>query len=189
MAQTSETPAGRGRRAHDIAQHVTHDAFGPLWAADSRVLILGSIPSPQSRKYGFYYMHPQNRFWRVMAALFGEPVPEGVANRRDFAIRHHIALYDALVECDIAGASDASIRNPVAADLRPILHEACIQAIFCTGAASATYFTKYCKPALDADGLSIPMTRLPSTSPANASWSLDRLVKAYRPVLDAALDI
>lgn len=165
--------------------HVTHDAFGPLWSPDSRVLMLGSIPSPASREFGFYYMHPRNRFWPVMAAIFDEPMPQGIDARRDFALRHRIALFDSLVECDIDGASDASIRNPVPADLRPILQGSRIGRIFCTGATSARYFTRLCRPMLDDAGIDTPMTRLPSTSPANAAWNLPRLAQAYLPVRDA----
>lgn len=166
--------------------HVTHDAFGPLWAPDSRVLMLGSIPSPKSREFGFYYMHPRNRFWPVLAAIFDEQVPASIEERRGLALRHHIALFDSLVECDIVGASDASIRNPVPADLRPLLAGSRIHAIFCTGATAAKYFTKWCDPMLRDAGFDIPMTQLPSTSPANAAWSLERLVAAYDPVREAA---
>ena len=166
--------------------HVTHKAFGPLWAPDSRVLVLGSIPSPKSREFGFYYMHPRNRFWPVLAAIFEETIPSTIDERRKLALRHHIALYDSLVECDIVGASDASIRNPVPADLRPLLAGSRIHAVFCTGATAARYYTQWCEPTVRDAGFDVPMTRLPSTSPANAAWNLERLIEAYRPVRDAA---
>lgn len=104
--------------------HVEH-GFGPVWDDKSQVLVLGSMPSPKSREMRFYYGHKRNRFWPVMAAVFhddtclceGMDAESTVAERRDFALRHHMALWDVIASCDIAGASDASIRNVVANDL------------------------------------------------------------------------
>ena len=128
----------------------------------------------------FFYGHPQNRFWRVLAALFDEPVPEDNAERADLLLRHHIALWDVLESCDIRGASDASIANPHPNDLSRVLEKAPVRRVFCTGAAAGRYYAKLCEAA---SGLAAEV--LPSSSPANAAWSLPRLVEAYRPVADA----
>ena len=147
----------------------------------SRVLLLGSMPSPKSRENGFHYGNPQNRFWRVIASLWGEDVPQTMGQRRSLLARRHIALHDVLASCDIVGASDASIENPVPNDLGPILRVAPIRGIFCTGSASARLYHRYIEP-----DLGIPCTRLPSTSPANASWTFERLVEAYQVVRQVA---
>ncbi|MBW3088516.1 DNA-deoxyinosine glycosylase [Bifidobacterium sp. 82T24] len=166
-------------------QHVEH-GFGPVWDADSRVLVLGSMPSPNSREAAFYYMHPQNRFWPAMAALFDEPVPEAsAAARRDFALRHRFALWDVIASCDIAGASDSSIRNAVPNDLAPIIRASRITHVFTTGGKAAQLYRRLCAPRLVAAGIGMPMTPLPSTSPANARMRLPQLVEAYRAVAEA----
>lgn len=169
-------------------QHVTH-GFGPVWNPQSRVLILGSMPSTESRRAGFYYMFPRNRFWPVLAALFDKPVPEpDPMIRRQFALDHHIALWDVIQECDIHGASDASITNVVPTDISGILTNAPIRTVFTTGRKAGQLYTRYCRPILDAAGLDLPMVNLPSTSPANASKSLDDLIAAYAPVQAALSD-
>lgn len=152
----------------------------PVFDECSEVLVLGTMPSPKSREVGFYYGHPQNRFWRVLAALFDESVPEDNAERTDLLLRHHIALWDVLASCDIEGASDASIVNAVPNDLGRILKSAPIGKVFCTGATSARLYHRLCEPKTG-----VPAVRLPSTSPANAAWSLERLIGAYRPIADA----
>lgn len=163
-------------------QHVTH-GFGPVWNPQSRVLILGSMPSTESRRAGFYYMFPRNRFWPVLAALFDTPVPEpDPMIRRQFTLDHRIALWDVIQECDIHGASDASITNVVPTDISGILTNAPIRTIFTTGRKAGQLYTRYCQPILDAAGLNRPMVNLPSTSPANASKSLDDLIAAYAPI-------
>lgn len=161
--------------------HVTHP-FGPLFDERSRVLILGSFPSPKSREQAFFYGHPQNRFWRVMAAVLGQDVPATVEEKRAFCARNRIALWDVLAEVDIEGASDASIRNPRANDLSPILAAAPIEAIFCTGATSGRYYKRLIEPVL---GISAHV--LPSTSPANAAMTFERLVSAYAPIGEVLL--
>ena len=148
---------------------VTHN-FPPLFAADSRVLILGSIPSPKSRAQGFFYGHPQNRFWPVLAAVLGEP-------ERALALRHHIAMWDTLASCEIRGASDTSIRNPVPNDLNWLIGQTQVTHIFCTGATSYRYYRKLCQPATGIEAVC-----LPATSPANAAWSRERLIEAYRVI-------
>lgn len=117
-------------------QTLTH-TFGPLYDDESLVLILGSFPSVKSREEGFFYGHPQNRFWKVIAELTGSPVPVNTEEKKMMLHTHHIALWDTIFQCDIIGSSDSSIRNVTPTDLRPILDGADIRQIFCNGAASA----------------------------------------------------
>lgn len=149
----------------------------PVWNGDSRVLILGTMPSPKSREQGFYYAHPQNRFWPVMAALVKEPVPVGTKARRSFALRHGIALWDVLASCEIAGASDGSIRNPVPNRIAELLARAPVQAVFTTGTTAARLYRKLCLPQTG-----IEAVELPSTSPANCRLSLQKLTEQYRAI-------
>ena len=163
--------------------------FGPVWDAGSRVLVLGSVPSPKSREMRFYYGHPRNRFWPVMAAVFHDDGclrecrdPDQIVGlRRDFALRHHMALWDVIESCDIDGASDASIRNAVPNDLSPIIMRSKIAHVFTTGAKAAQLYRKLCVPLLRAHGLDgMPMTQLPSTSPANAKADPARTRRSVR---------
>lgn len=182
---------GGKRTMWDMSEHVEH-GFGPVWDSESRILILGSMPSPKSRKAAFYYMHPQNRFWPVMQALFADPADpsdvtgDSLQSRRAFALRHHIALWDVIASCDITGASDASIRNATPNDLTPLLRDAPIARIFTTGAKSAQLYRRLIEPRLAATGITIGMTPLPSTSPANASMRLPALIEAYRLAFQSA---
>ena len=153
--------------------HVTH-GFPPLWDAECRTLILGSMPSPKSREQGFYYGHPQNRFWKVLSAVYGEAEPQTIEEKSRLALSHGIALWDALVECDILGASDSSIKNPVAADIPWLLARTKTERIFTTGAAAHRYYCRYNLPRTG-----IEAVRLPSTSPANCALSLEKLVEIY----------
>ena len=148
-----------------------------VFDSNSRVLVLGTMPSPKSRETGFYYNHPQNRFWKVMAALFDEPIPETNDEKRGLVLRHGIALWDVLAECTIEGASDGSIADCVPNNIGSLLAKAPIEAIFCTGAKAAELYDRYCKPQTQMD-----CTRLPSTSPANATVSLEQLIEAYEPI-------
>ena len=158
-------------------QTVVH-TIPPLYDSHSRVLLLGSIPSPKSREIGFFYGHPQNRFWRVLAAVLGEEVPQTIEDKRTMCLKHHVALWDTIARCDIAGASDTSIRNAVPNDIGKLVRESEITRIFATGGKSAELYRKLIVPTLH-----IPITQLPSTSPANAAWSLERLIEAYRVIL------
>lgn len=148
--------------------------------AGSRVLLLGSLPSPASRELGYHYANPHNRFWRVLAALWDEPVPRGGDACRLFLTCHHLALHDVLQSARIRGAADASIEDPVPNDLAPLLAASQITHVFCTGSVAARLYARHIEPTIG-----IACTRLPSTSPANASWSLERLVAAYEPVRQA----
>lgn len=148
--------------------------FPPLYDAQSRVLILGSFPSVKSREQAFFYAHPQNRFWAVLSGIFGEAKPETTEEKAALLHRRHVALWDVVGECEIIGSSDASISNVRANDLSPILAAADIRAIFCNGGTSLRWYRKLLRAPLEREA--IP---LPSTSPANARWSLDALSSAW----------
>ena len=156
--------------------HVVH-TIDPTYDSESRVLVLGSVPSPKSRETGYNYGHPQNRFWRVLAAIAAEEVPQTNEEKRSFCLRHRIALWDVVKECDIKGASDTSIKNPVPNPLSEILEVAPIEAIYCTGAKAHALYGRLCEKELGR-----PAIKLPSTSPANAACSFDRLVEAYSDI-------
>ncbi len=156
---------------------MTHP-FPPLYGPDSRILILGSFPSVKSREQQFFYGHPQNRFWKLIAALLGAPVPETIEEKRALILGNHLALYDTIFSCEITGSSDASIKNAVPTDLSPILQTARIVKICCNGTKSWELYQKYQLPLTG-----IPAEKLPSTSPANAAWSLEKLTAAWREVL------
>lgn len=158
-------------------EHIIH-SIEPVFDAESRVLILGTMPSPKSREVQFYYGHPQNRFWRVLAAVLGEEVPQSVPEKKTMLLRHRIALWDVLAECEITGASDSSIRNPVANDLSVILDHAPVQAVFTTGATAWKLYTRLQKP-----HTGIEAVRLPSTSPANCAVKMEALTEAYKAIL------
>ena len=158
-------------------EHIIH-SIEPVFDTESRVLILGTMPSPKSREVQFYYGHPQNRFWRVLAAVLGEEVPQSVPEKEAMLLRHRIALWDVLAECEITGASDSSIRNPVANDLSVILNHAPVQAVFTTGATAWKLYTRLQKP-----HTGIEAVRLPSTSPANCAVKMEALTEAYKAIL------
>lgn len=159
------------------ATTVTHE-IQPVFDSRSRVLLLGTMPSPASREQGFYYGHPQNRFWRVLAAIFDEPAPRTIEEKRDMLLRHHVALWDVLASCEIEGASDASIRGARPNDLARIFDAADIRAVFATGTKAGELYRKLIEPTLG-----VPCTTLPSTSPANAKMKLADLVDAYGKAL------
>jgi len=167
----------RNRRRAAAPERVEHP-LAPIFDERSRILVLGTMPSPKSREVGFYYGHPQNRFWRVLSSLFDEPLATTNERRRDQLLRHHIALWDVLASCEIEGASDASIADAVPNDLSPIFEAARIEAVFCTGARAASLYARFCEPETG-----VPCVKLPSTSPANAAVKLDALVEAYGAML------
>lgn len=153
---------------------VTHE-FPALFAPDSEILMLGSIPSPKSREQGFYYGHPQNRFWKVMAQVLGEPLPATIDEKKKMLLKHKIALWDVLDSCTIVGASDTSIEDVTPNDISKIVAKSRIKRILCTGATAHKLYQKYCKSATG-----MPAIKLPSTSPANCATSLEKLVEAYQ---------
>ena len=147
----------------------------PVFDKTSEVLILGSFPSVKSREEGFFYGHPQNRFWRVIASIFNEKVPATVEEKKAFLLRNHIALWDVISSCDIEGSSDATIRNVTANDINIILRDADIRTIYVNGKTAYKYYQKYTQPVINREALC-----LPSTSPANAAWSMERLIEAWK---------
>ena len=149
----------------------------PVFDKDSRVLILGSFPSVRSREEGFFYGHPQNRFWKVTARVFGEEVPKTVEEKKAFLLRNHIALWDVIGSCDIEGSSDASIRNATVNDISHILKTARIKAVFLNGRKAYSLYQKYMYPDVKREGIC-----LPSTSPANAMWSVDKLTSEWKQI-------
>lgn len=156
------------RQVHPIA---------PVFDETSKVLILGSFPSVKSRETGFFYGHPQNRFWRVLAAVLGCPVPTTIDEKRAMLLAHQVAVWDVIASCEITGSSDSSIRNVVPTDLSRILAAAPISAIFCNGGTALRLYQKYQQHSTGTAAIG-----LPSTSPANATWSLGRLVSAWNVI-------
>ena len=153
----------------------------PVYDSSSRILILGSFPSVKSREVMFFYGHPQNRFWRVAADVFEEPVPMTVPDRKAFLLRNHIAVWDVIASCRIEGSSDASIKDVTVNDLRSILETAMIGQIYVNGKTAEKMYCKYTQPLTGR-----PCICLPSTSPANAAWSLERLVEAWSRIRQGA---
>lgn len=160
-------------------ERISH-GFDPVFDGESRVLVLGSLPSALSREAGFYYGNPRNRFWRVAAACTGEPVcePDDVAGKRALLLRHGIALWDVVASCDIKGSSDASIRDVVPADVGRIVSAAPIEAVLCNGGTAGRLYRRLIEPEVG-----IGAEVLPSTSPANAAWSLERLCEVWGKAL------
>lgn len=155
-------------------QHVEH-TFEPVYDRDSEILILGTFPSVKSREQNFYYGHPQNRFWKVLANLTGEDVPQNTEEKKSVLLKHHIAIWDVVQSCDIIGSSDSSIRNVVPADIGSILSRSRIAKIFANGDKAYRLYKKYCQ-----DETGRPAVKLPSTSPANAVFTLERLTDSWR---------
>ena len=180
-----------------LAEKITHP-IPPVWNSESQILLLGTMPSPVSRNAGFFYMHAQNRFWRVLPAVFGEELTytnkgfstakaamqeradlaAAIKERRDFLIRHHIALWDVLASCEIAGAADASIRSATPNDFTKIFEQSKIRRVFCTGKTAFALWQKHCADTYE-ERFNLTSQCLPSTSPANAAWSLEKLIEAY----------
>lgn len=164
--------------------------FEPVYDSGSRILILGSLPSVKSRENNFYYGHPQNRFWRVLWTIFGEAESElsknqnvypidtfSIEEKKSFLHANHIALWDVIARCDIAGSSDSSIRNVVPNDIGVILGSAPIENIYVNGGKAYELYIRYCYPHTGREAV-----KLPSTSPANAAWTLDRLIKTWNTI-------
>ena len=157
-------------RVKNIEKH----PFPPLYDKNSRVLILGSFPSVKSREQMFFYGHPQNRFWKVIPAIFKEKAPETIEEKKSLILRHHLALWDVIAECEITGSSDASIKNAKANDLSEILENAPIEKIIVNGKTAEKLYIKYIEPLTG-----IKAVVVSSTSPANAAWTLEKLIEAW----------
>lgn len=159
--------------------HVKHP-FEPVWNSESEILILGSFPSVKSREEMFFYGHPRNRFWTVLSRLLGVEAPTDIENKKAMLLSHHIALWDVIAECDICGSADSSIKNAVPNDIEFIIENSNVKHIFTNGATADRLYNKYIFPTTG-----IPAVRLPSTSPANAAKSTDKLVKEWTITVDS----
>ncbi len=163
-------------------QQIIHP-FPPFVREDARILILGSFPSVKSREQKFFYGHPQNRFWKVMAGVCGCPVPGTIDEKKAFLAQNNIALWDTIHSCTITGSSDSSIRDVVPNDLTPILDKADIREIYCNGGTSYRLYEKYLRQQTGREAV-----KMPSTSPANAAWSVDRLMQAWSVIAEKLQD-
>ncbi len=158
-------------------QTIRH-TFEPVWDKQSEILILGTFPSVKSRENHFYYGHPQNRFWKLLAGIYQELVPETIEEKKQLILEHHLAVWDVIDQCDIIGSSDSSIRNVVPSDLAGLLAQSNIHTIIANGAKAYDLYQKHQMPVTGRNAL-----KLPSTSPANAAWSLQRLQEVWGAVL------
>lgn len=161
-------------------EYLSHDALPPFLPEDANILILGSFPSPKSRESGFYYGHPQNRFWKTLAGVFKDEVPQTLDQKKTFLTRHHIALWDVIASCSIVGAADSSIADVVVNDIPAIAQKRPIKLIVTTGKKADTLFRRYFKN--DTTLAGITYLNLPSTSPANARMRLPDLIAAYQVI-------
>ena len=159
-------------------EHVIH-TISPIVSSESEILILGTMPSPKSRELAFYYAHPQNRFWPALALALGEEKPASIEEKTTLLLRHRLALWDVLASCEITGASDASIKNPVANDIPALIARSSITRVLCTGGTSARLYTRLVLPQTK-----IPCEILPSPSAANARMRLTDLAREYRRIIE-----
>ena len=158
-------------------QHLQR-TFGPLYNEKSEILILGSFPSVKSREVNFFYGHPQNRFWKVISAVYGCPTPSTIEEKTEFVLSNRIALWDTIDSCDIIGSSDSSIKNVVPTDLGKILTETKISRIFVNGKKAENLYRKYQQQTTGRECMV-----LPSTSPANAACTLECLIRIWREII------
>ncbi|MBE5966020.1 MAG: DNA-deoxyinosine glycosylase [Lachnospiraceae bacterium] len=160
-----------------MSDRVTHP-IPPIYNKESKTLILGSFPSVKSREGEFFYHHPQNRFWRVMSSLFHEPLPDTIEEKKQLLLRNKIALWDVIESCEIVGSSDSSIRNVIPNDISRILKTADIQRIIANGGTAYRLYMKYIFPECNRE-----IIKLPSTSPANAAFSFERLMEEWSYII------
>ncbi len=149
--------------------------FEPIFNENAKVLILGSIPSPKSREQGFYYGHPQNRFWKVLSKIFKEKLPMTNEEKKEFILNHHLALWDVVKRCEIKGASDSSIQNVEVNDIKALIKQTKIKYIITTGKKADALYQKYLSKSINISSIS-----LPSTSPANCAMKEDQLIEHYQ---------
>ena len=154
-----------------MEHHHTHP-FGPYVDSNSKILILGSFPSVRSRAQNFYYGHPQNRFWKVLAACVEDQVPNTLDEKKHFLSTHQIALWDVIDSCDISGSSDASIRNATPTEIKQLLEQTNIEKILVNGKTATKLFQRYWPD--------VEFIACPSTSAANAAMSLNQLIEEYK---------
>ena len=155
-------------------EHIVH-TFQPVFDEHSEILILGTLPSVKSRENQFYYGHKQNRFWKVLAQICEESIPETIEEKKEMLLRNHIAIWDVIESCDIKGSSDSSIRNVVPTDLSWILEGSQVKKIFVNGKKAGALYQKYQQQITGMEAIV-----LPSTSPANAAWSFERLYEEWK---------
>lgn len=155
--------------------------FEPVWDEHSRILILGTFPSVKSRENHFYYGHPQNRFWKLLADIYKEPVPETIDEKKTLVLKHRLAIWDVVGQCEITGSSDSSIRNVVPNDIAGLLAQSHIRSIFANGAKAYELYRRY-----QLAQTKIEAQKLPSTSPANAAWTFERLAREWGDALLSA---
>ena len=153
--------------------------FSPVFDENSEILILGSFPSVKSRQESFFYANPQNRFWKLMAQLLNESTPKDTKDKIVMLKKHKIALWDVIESCDIVGSSDSSISNVVPVDISQILSRANIIKVYANGGKAFELYNKYLYPKTQLD-----ITKLPSTSPANAGYSFDKLLSEWKKILE-----
>lgn len=149
----------------------------PVYDENSRVLILGSFPSVKSREEAFFYGHPQNRFWKVLAAIFEQEEPQTIDEKKRLLLSHGVALWDVIASCDIEGSADSTIKNVVPNDVERILNAADIEHIFVNGKTAEKYYNRFLRDRLGRHAIC-----LPSTSPANAAWNLERLIEQWKQI-------
>lgn len=157
-------------------QHLelVHHNFEPIYDGNSKILILGTFPSVKSREQNFYYGHKQNRFWKMLAGILQIQTPETIEEKKQMLLEHGIAIWDVIASCEICGSSDASIRNVVPNDISRILYEASVTKIIANGTKAYDLYKKYSYPQTGMECI-----KLPSTSPANAAWTLEQLIKTW----------
>ncbi len=161
----------------DAYQTLDH-TFEPVWDTKSEILILGTFPSVKSRENHFYYGNPQNRFWKLIARIYGEQLPLSIEEKKSLILRHRLAIWDVVAKCDIVGSSDSSIRNVVPADIAGLIKQSSIRTVIANGTKA---YELYQRHQLQLTGMQAH--KLPSTSPANAAWSLERLEAVWRNAL------
>jgi hypoxanthine-DNA glycosylase len=150
--------------------------FPPVFDKDAEILILGTFPSVKSRENQFYYGHPQNRFWQVLANIFEDDLPHTIDEKKRFLLKHHIALWDVLSSCEIKNSADSSIKSPTVNNIEPLIESTRIQRIYCNGKKAQALYERYIEHKQSA----FPSVCLPSTSPANAGYSLSKLIDVWR---------
>lgn len=158
-------------------EHVVHP-FQPVYHEHSKILILGSLPSVKSREQNFYYGHRRNRFWTVISELFSEPLPKTIDEKRAMLLKHDIAIWDVIYSCDIKGSSDSSIRNVTPTDIASLIRKTQISHVYCNGKTAGKLYAEF-----QEKNVEIPAVVLPSTSPANAAYSVERLIQEWRQVV------
>lgn len=157
-----------------MEKYVNH-TFEPVYDANSKVLVLGTFPSVKSREANFYYGHPQNRFWKVVASITGNPLPETIEEKKKMLLKEQVAVWDVIARCRITGSSDSSIRDVVPNEIGRLLQNSDIKGIYANGAKAYELYRKHVYPLTGRD-----IVKLPSTSPANAAFSLEKLCAIWK---------